>query len=1166
MKKVIQQIILSALFSLSIVGHLCAQQTLVNTEWETISGNPGQFDFVTSIIDNTGNIVSVGNHKNGNSAQIFFNSIHSNSGNVAWTQTLPNLTSTDDFGTDIATDAQNNIYVCGAQHNGSNYDYAISKFTNAGTLIWQKTYNGTGSGDDVPTTIAVDNAGNVYVSGSSLGVNTEADFATLKFDSNGNSIWTKRYNFNNKYEGATDIAIDYQGNIFVCGASNTSLANSDFVIIKYSASNGSQLGIKRHNTPGNGIDVPSEMVLDEQGNVYITGTSDNLGNRDIKTVAYNSSLQQNIWSKYTDHAGKEDVGSGIALDQVGNLIVTGHSQKPSDGFDMIVEKREVLTGNLVWEKKRTALVDSEIAKGKKVKTDLENNIYVVGEIQQNGRTEFLTTSYKPSGEIRFEKMYAKEESLINRPAQVQIKDEEIFVTGVSESTNGHHIVTIKYATGQRDYEVAVDEYGNPTHIKNELIVWFDSSMVIKATVDNPKVEFGRLSKWVKPEIIDQMNLKTGIDWNRVKTYRMFHRLKTTDTLSITRLGDTIPIPTFWACFVLATPEGYSEQTLADSILKLQPDIYIAELNGVGTLSSLPDDDEFVAGKQASLVATSQFQNGSINMEPAWDITQEESLDFLPNIKVGVFDTGVNWAHEDFNTNGTGPGTFSNSVIKDGWDFETNSDISSNSNSDVYGHGTPVAGIIGAIKNNDRGIAGIAGGDAQLEKFGASLYDMRIMIDNGNLLSISEVATAITEGSINSNNDYGFALHIMNHSWESKSNDELLKEAVHTAYLNNSILSISSGNYSQCINTSSSCVMYPSSYNDDWVMKVGASDANGERLSNSNYGTNLDFVAPGFEELIKTTKNNSSEYQQFFWTSAAAPHVSGVAALMLSLHNTDNGYYNSLAPEDVEHILQGTAEKYNAYTDQTGHGKINAGLALQRIDLPEYEVRHFTHPVYIPSASTPIAVNTIIEVPDGYRNYELPPGDYLGDVYEITTTVQHNIGNSTILDAWVRNSSSQALPRFIPDKLVPWSGVELVSYNNTTATLKGYIYHIKLSFLTALPQFTTIDKWYPEGLGNFIDWAYSLHVKNEVLSVEDELNSNFSLYPNPTNDMLTIQLGETSNKPTSVEIHDLTGKIVYQNSFSNKLTHDVNVEHFSSGMYFCKVKIGETVTHEKFVKK
>ncbi|MBE0433897.1 SBBP repeat-containing protein, partial [candidate division WOR-3 bacterium] len=99
---------------------------------------------------------------------------------------------------------------------------------------WVGRYNGPGNDYDEATSLAVDEQGNVYVTGSSIGSGTSLDYATIKYDSAGVEQWVQRYNGPaNGDDWATSLAVDGQGNVYVTGPSIGSGTSLDYATIKY---------------------------------------------------------------------------------------------------------------------------------------------------------------------------------------------------------------------------------------------------------------------------------------------------------------------------------------------------------------------------------------------------------------------------------------------------------------------------------------------------------------------------------------------------------------------------------------------------------------------------------------------------------------------------------------------------------------------------------------------------------------------------------------------------------------------------------------------------------------------------------------------------------------------------------------------------------------------
>jgi uncharacterized iron-regulated membrane protein len=133
---------------------------------------------------------------------------------------------------------------------------------------WVARYNGPGNSFDAASAIAVDNSGNVHVTGQSTGAGPaqSVDYATAKSNTSGTEEWVVRYNSpDNSTDFATGIALDDSG---------TSL---DYATIKYDTS-GAEQWVGRYNGPGNLDDDARAIVVDGSGNAYVTGESFGSGN------------------------------------------------------------------------------------------------------------------------------------------------------------------------------------------------------------------------------------------------------------------------------------------------------------------------------------------------------------------------------------------------------------------------------------------------------------------------------------------------------------------------------------------------------------------------------------------------------------------------------------------------------------------------------------------------------------------------------------------------------------------------------------------------------------------------------------------------------------------------------------------------------------------------
>jgi len=291
-------------------------------------GGNRKSDEASSIaVDCYGNVYVTGyTGVNGGETLYDFATIKYNSSGVEqWVQ-IYNATTDLNIGQILSVEVDNsgNIYVSGSclAENISSLDYVTIKYSSSGILLWVQKYNGPGNNNDIPYSLAVDDSGNVYVTGSS-----GADYATIKYNSSGVQQWIQRYDGpGNGGVGAYSLAVDNSGNVYVTGGSGgNSGTNIGYATIKYNSS-GDSLWVARYIGPGNGSDGASSLTVDKWGNVYVTGQSNGgATSRDYATIKYNSTGVQQWIKEYNGPGNRHDFATSLAVDNSGNVYVTGRS-------------------------------------------------------------------------------------------------------------------------------------------------------------------------------------------------------------------------------------------------------------------------------------------------------------------------------------------------------------------------------------------------------------------------------------------------------------------------------------------------------------------------------------------------------------------------------------------------------------------------------------------------------------------------------------------------------------------------------------------------------------------------------------------------------------------------------------------------------------------------
>jgi uncharacterized delta-60 repeat protein len=295
-------------------------------------------------VDSSGNVYVIGGIEDSQSNEDIILIKYNTNGIVQFISTYNGIGNSDDFPRAMKMDKFNNIYITGSTGGTTGSDFIIIKFNSEGIKQWVQQYNGPGNASDYANSIALDSSGNVYVTGESAGIGGGADYATLKYSSNGQQLWVQRYNdpFSSIDKGRS-IAVGNSGSVYVTGES-VYTAGYDYATIKYSSS-GVQQWITRYNGPANNDDKASTLVIDNLENIYVTGSSLNIPsgtNTDCVTVKYDSSGVQQWLQTYNGPANGNDYGHFIAIDNYMNVFVSGSSG--GIGSDIATIKYSQLVG------------------------------------------------------------------------------------------------------------------------------------------------------------------------------------------------------------------------------------------------------------------------------------------------------------------------------------------------------------------------------------------------------------------------------------------------------------------------------------------------------------------------------------------------------------------------------------------------------------------------------------------------------------------------------------------------------------------------------------------------------------------------------------------------------------------------------------------------------
>ncbi len=318
---------------------------------------------------------------------------------------------------------------------------------------------------------------------------------------------------------------------------------------------------------------------------------------------------------------------------------------------------------------------------------------------------------------------------------------------------------------------------------------------------------------------------------------------------------------------VAAPEG--QEHMIVEALNEDPRVEYAELDYVVHATIVPDDPDLYL----------QWGLSKIQAPAAWDETTGSS-----DLVIAIVDTGVDLNHPDLNDK-----------IVPGRDFVNDDYIAQ----DDHGHGTHVAGIAAAETNNSRGVAGVS--------WGARIMPIKVLRYDGDGY-YSDVARGVRYAC-------NHGAQIINLSLGGANPSSTLKDALEQAYADGCIIVAAAGNSGQ------DEIDYPARYAE--AIAVAATDQVDDHAAFSDYGPQVEVAAPGVDIYSTLWTPSSHTYGWKLGTSMSTPHVSGLAALILSL-------CPQLTNAEVRSVIRSTAKDLGApgWDPYFGFGRIDAPKAIE----------------------------------------------------------------------------------------------------------------------------------------------------------------------------------------------------------------------------------------------
>jgi hypothetical protein len=352
----------------------------------------------------------------------------------------------------MTIDDAGNVYVTGlSEGERSQADFITLKYDATGKQLWAKRFNSRYNLQDGATGIVTDQPGNVYVTGWSYSTENSIVFTTIKYNRHGSQMWVKHYAAPNGSRSiAYSIRQDGHGNVYVTGSSIGAEGNDDYLLIKYDQA-GNELWVRRYNSPENGVDVPYSLAVNTAGHIYVTGSS----YESYATLKYDRDGHL-LWSRrYSGPGLFPDAAKKIVLDKDGNAYVTGESFDPVSNYDIATIKYAP-DGTELWARRYNSSQNLR-EQGFSLALDASNNVYVIGLGDVNNWGDYLTIKYDAAGNEQWVRRYQGTTTLSSEvPANIVVDPAgNSYVTGSSRPQDGNSdFATIAYDASGNELWVA----------------------------------------------------------------------------------------------------------------------------------------------------------------------------------------------------------------------------------------------------------------------------------------------------------------------------------------------------------------------------------------------------------------------------------------------------------------------------------------------------------------------------------------------------------------------------------------------------------------------------------------------------------------------------------------------------------------------------------------
>jgi uncharacterized delta-60 repeat protein len=258
-------------------------------DWQQTYSNSTNRDFASAVtVDAANSVFVTGESYNGTNGLDYYTMKYNSAGALQWSRRFDGVAQSDrPFA--ITTASDGSVYVAGVSYRGLNDDddILLLKINNAGGYVWDRLIGGSDGADDKARSVVTDPLNNIYVTGSVKNIGNGEDYYVARYRPNGDFQWDYIYqSSSNGFDEAKELRVNSNYELYVSGYSNISGSSDDYFTVRLDTV-GNEIWTKRFDGPASNSDQMSAFEIDNFGNLYVTGSSTGSGTlRDYSTIKY----------------------------------------------------------------------------------------------------------------------------------------------------------------------------------------------------------------------------------------------------------------------------------------------------------------------------------------------------------------------------------------------------------------------------------------------------------------------------------------------------------------------------------------------------------------------------------------------------------------------------------------------------------------------------------------------------------------------------------------------------------------------------------------------------------------------------------------------------------------------------------------------------------------